>query len=64
MRNDFDQQSSRLLHGNTILEAIGPPNKIAMGCPTVLICLPPQGVCSCQAAKVGAAFVEKQGANG
>lgn len=23
--------------GDTILEAIGPPNKIAMGCPTVLI---------------------------
>ena len=24
--------------GNTILEPIGPPNKIAMGCPTVIIC--------------------------
>src|SRR5262249_45193267 len=23
--------------GDTILEAIGPPNKIAMGCPTVMI---------------------------
>ena len=29
--------------GNTILEAVGPPNKIAMGCPTVLICTPSQG---------------------
>jgi uncharacterized Zn-binding protein involved in type VI secretion len=23
--------------GDTILEALGPPNKIAMGCPTVII---------------------------
>jgi uncharacterized Zn-binding protein involved in type VI secretion len=23
--------------GDTILEAVGPPNKIAMGCPTVII---------------------------
>jgi len=23
--------------GNTIVEAVGPPNKITMGCPTVLI---------------------------
>ena len=29
--------------GNTILEPIGPPNKIAMGCPTVMICTPSQG---------------------
>ena len=29
--------------GNTILEAIGPPNKIAAGCPTVMICTPSQG---------------------
>lgn len=31
------------VQGNTILEAIGPPNKIAMGCPTVMICTPAQG---------------------
>jgi hypothetical protein len=29
--------------GNTILEPIGPPNKIVMGCPTVMICTPSQG---------------------
>jgi hypothetical protein len=29
--------------GNTILEAVGPPNKIAMGCPTVQICSPSPG---------------------
>lgn len=29
--------------GNTILEPIGPPNKIAMGCSTVLIGTPGQG---------------------
>ena len=29
--------------GNTILEPIGPPNKIAMGCPTVMICTSSQG---------------------
>ena len=28
-------QASRM--ADTVLEAIGPPNKIAMGCPTVLI---------------------------
>jgi uncharacterized Zn-binding protein involved in type VI secretion len=30
--------------GNTILEAVGPPNKIVMGCLTVLICTPSQGM--------------------
>jgi uncharacterized Zn-binding protein involved in type VI secretion len=29
--------------GNTILEPIGPPNKIANGCQTVMICTPSQG---------------------
>ena len=49
--------------GNTILEAIGPPNKIAMGCPTVSVCLPPQGGCLCEASKIGAPFVEKYSPN-
>ena len=40
--------------GNTILEAIGPPNKIAMGCPTVMICTPPQAA----ALQTGAPFSE------
>lgn len=44
--------------GDTILEAVGPPNKIAKGCPTVLIGIPGQGETLLLAAEVGAPFCE------
>lgn len=45
--------------GDTILEAVGPPNKIAMGCPTVIIGdsgAGAQGSALSRAKKTGAAF--------
>ena len=45
--------------GDTILEAVGPPNKIAMGCPTVLIGIPGQGSTLVLAAETGVPFCEE-----
>lgn len=47
--------------GDTILECLGPPNSIAMGCPTVIIgdsMYVGQGGAMAAAAKTGAPFVE------
>ena len=44
--------------GNTIIEALGPPDKIVMGCPTVMICTPPQGSALQSAAAASAPFCE------
>lgn len=50
--------------GDTIVEAVGPPNKIAMGCPTVIIGdqsggTSPQGQAMSQAKKGASALVEE-----
>jgi uncharacterized Zn-binding protein involved in type VI secretion len=51
--------------GDTILEAVGPPNTITMGCPTVIIGdvgMSSQGGAMGAAAKTGAPFCEACGA--
>ena len=45
--------------GDTILEAIGPPNKIVKGCMTVLIGIPGQGRTLQIAAETGVPFCEE-----